>query len=226
MPRESINPAKEQQLERLLIDGVTKLDLLLNVEQIKNLLLFVNLVAKWNATHNLTAINDAEEVVIKHLLDSLSVHPYFDKQKYLTDQPLHIADIGCGAGLPSVPLAIVYPMAHFTLIDANFKKIAFLNEAKRQLNLQNINPIHGRVEQLSDKTFDLVTCRAFSSLSNFVNMTQHLLDTNGIWLALKGENPEAELAELKEMNSNLKIEVQAIDVPYLKAARHMVVIQP
>lgn len=150
------------------------------------LLNYVLLLNKWNTAYNLTAIRDLPAMIHKHILDSLAILPWIQGQ--------HLIDVGTGAGLPGIPLAITKPEFHFVLLDSNGKKIRFLNEVKRQLGLKNLEVIQSRVENYHPtQGFDTVTSRAFSSLEQMVHWTEHLLADQGIWLAMKGRYPDTEL---------------------------------
>jgi 16S rRNA (guanine527-N7)-methyltransferase len=152
---------------------------------------YLLLLDKWNAAYNLTAIRDLESMINKHLLDSLAVVPWINGSRVL--------DVGTGAGLPGIPLAIAQPDTHVTLLDSNGKKVRFLQEVKRQLGLTNIEIVQFRVENYHPtQGFDTVTSRAFSSLEQMVHWTQHLIDEHGIWLAMKGRCPDEELAVLNK----------------------------
>ena len=184
-------------------------------EQIKLCEDYLSLLDKWNRVYNLTSIQTLEERVTKHLLDSFSVAPYIKGKRIL--------DVGSGAGLPGIPLAIYYPDYLFTLLDANSKKTAFLAQCRRSLNLTNIDVIHHRIENYQVKdAFDSIICRAFSSLSDFVAQTRHLLADDGILLAMKGQYPQQELAELAQ--HGVIYQTHRLDVPGLDAQRHMVII--
>lgn len=156
----------------------------------KPLFHYLSLLNKWNAAYNLTAIRDLDSMISKHLLDSLAIIPWLKGSRIL--------DVGTGAGLPGIPLAIAQPDRQFTLLDSNGKKVRFLQEVKRHLSLNNLEVVQFRVENYHpDQGFDTVTSRAFSSLEQMVHWTQHLIAKQGIWLAMKGRCPDEELAALK-----------------------------
>ena len=147
---------------------------------------YLLLLNKWNAAYNLTAVRDLHSMVSKHVLDSLAILPWIKGNTIL--------DVGTGAGLPGIPLAIAKPDIQFVLLDSNGKKIRFLKEVKRQLNLSNIEIIELRVENYHPaQGFDTVISRAFSSLEQMIHWTQHLVAKEGIWLAMKGRYPDTEL---------------------------------
>ncbi|CAM2744516.1 16S rRNA (guanine(527)-N(7))-methyltransferase RsmG [Legionella worsleiensis] len=152
---------------------------------------YLLLLKKWNTAYNLTAVRKPEEMISKHLLDSLAVIPWLKGTRIL--------DVGTGAGLPGVPLAIAQPDKQFVLLDSNGKKIRFLNEVKRQLDLENLEIVQSRVENYHPaRGFDTVTSRAFSSLDQMIYWTQHLIADNGIWLAMKGRYPDTELSMIHQ----------------------------
>lgn len=153
------------------------------------LMQYLLLLQKWNAAYNLTAIRDIESMVTKHLLDSLAILPFIHGTRIL--------DVGTGAGLPGIPLALAKPNLHYVLLDSNGKKIRFLHEAKRQLDLKNTEIVEFRVENYRPtQGFDTVLSRAFSDIEDMLHKTSHLIAEQGIWLAMKGRYPEAELAKL------------------------------
>lgn len=165
-----------------------------NIQQqtlIPSLAHYLQLLQQWNSVHNLTAITDPEQMVILHILDSLAISPYLYGQRLL--------DVGTGAGLPGIPLALKHPEKEFTLLDSNSKKTRFLTQVKHELQIKNINIIHSRVEDFHpDKNFDSILSRAFSSLEVMLQTTQHLLAAGGQFLAMKGIYPEEELKAIPE----------------------------
>jgi len=168
--------------------GIADLDLKLNSETQQKLLDYLALLQKWNKTFNLTAIRDAEQMLRYHLLDSLAVLPYLWPGRWL--------DVGCGAGLPGLVLAVARPDWQFTLLDSNSKKTSFVQQAGIEMDLQNIEVRCERVEKMqSDIKFDGIISRAFAETADFVTQTRHLLAENGRWAAMKG-TPEQELQHL------------------------------
>ncbi|QEY50037.1 16S rRNA (guanine(527)-N(7))-methyltransferase RsmG [Legionella longbeachae] len=152
---------------------------------------YLFLLNKWNAAYNLTAIRDVEAMVGKHILDSLAILPWLKGNR--------IIDVGTGAGLPGIPLALAKPEINFVLLDSNGKKTRFLNEVKRQLNLENLEIVQIRVENYHPtQGFDTVLSRAFSSLGQMIQWTRHLIADEGIWLAMKGRFPDIELNDIKQ----------------------------
>jgi 16S rRNA (guanine527-N7)-methyltransferase len=154
------------------------------------LLQYLQLLNKWNDAYNLTAIRQMDEMVNKHLMDSLAILPWLEGKR--------IIDVGTGAGLPGIPLAIAKPELQFVLLDSNGKKTRFLNEVKRQLQLSNVEIVQFRVENYHPEPgFDTVLSRAFSSLDQMIHWTQHLIVPGGVWLAMKGKVPEDELSSIE-----------------------------
>jgi len=174
-----------------LRQGAKSLGLLLEAEQEQRLLRLVALLTKWNRAFNLTAVRDPLEMVSRHLLDSLAVLPYLTGQRCL--------DMGTGPGFPGIPLAIMRPDMSFVLLDSNGKKIRFVRQAMLELGLENVEPVHARVEVYqAEAPFDLLISRAFTSLPDMLKLTRHLRGEQGVLLAMKAKVPVAELAGLKE----------------------------
>lgn len=182
-------------------------------KQLKQFSQYLDLLIKWNQTYNLTAITKPDEMVIRHILDSLAVNPFLLGSL--------ICDVGSGAGLPGIPLAIINHDKNFTLIDSNNKKIHFLTQVKIELKLNNVEIIHARVEKYQPKNcYNTIVSRAFSSINDMLLQTQHLCCSGGIFLAMKGTYPEKELAELK---TDFELEwIKKIKIPGLDAQRHLV----
>ena len=200
------------QHHELLRRGAEKLSLPISDKQVDQLLQFAELILKWNQTHNLTAITNPDKVVSKHLLDSLSICSSFPEGGAL--------DVGSGAGLPGVPLAIINGHQNFTLVDSSLKRIAFIKEVKRKLALTNITAVHSRIEDFNDGEFDVITSRAFSSLDTMLKQTEHLLAKDGCWFAMKGTLPAEEISQINDgftVQKTIKI-----SVPSLNAERHVI----
>lgn len=184
--------------------------------QAELLLAYLNLIEKWNRVHNLTAVRDPEKMLSHHILDSLSVQPYITCNNLL--------DVGSGAGLPGIPLAIINPDIKITLADSNKKKSTFQSQAIIELGLSNVAVISGRIEaSRPDTRFDGIISRAFSEIKLFVDLTRHLLANDGYWYAMKGILPEAELAALPEDVSVFSM--HELNVDLLKAKRHLVILK-
>ena len=201
---------------RQLAAGITALNLDIGEPQQQKLLAYLALLQKWNKTYNLTALRDEAKMVSHHLLDSLTLLPYIRNAQTL-------ADIGSGGGMPGIPAAICRPDLQMTLVDANTKKTAFLQQAAIELGLDNVSVFAGRVENLH-QTADIITSRAFAELADFVSLTRHLLHENSIWAAMKGAYPQDELFRLPE---NVEAyQTDRLSVPMLDAERHMVLLRP
>ncbi|KGI76698.1 16S rRNA (guanine(527)-N(7))-methyltransferase RsmG [Oleiagrimonas soli] len=200
-------------LQTRLDQGLAALGQTLSDDVRAQLIDYVALLARWNASYNLTAVRDPLEMVTRHLLDSLSIVPYVEGAT--------LADVGSGAGLPGLVLAIVAPQRAVTLIDTNGKKSRFQREAVRSLRLDNVEVIHARVEQV-EGTFDCVTARAFASLADMLTWGGHLLAADGRWLAMKGRRPDDELAALPD---GFRLEREhEVPVPGLDAERRLLVL--
>ncbi len=195
---------------KILASGLQALNLALNAQQVEQLLDFIRLIEKWNKAYNLTAIHGREDMVRLHLLDSLAIASFIEGKR--------VIDIGTGAGLPGIPLAICLPEIKFTLLDSNAKKTRFVQQAILELKLENAAVYHQRVENYKpEQLFNTATTRAFASLSDIVKLTAHLLDKDGVLLAMKGQKPEAELAQV-----NAKTTLIPVNVPGCEAERCLV----
>jgi 16S rRNA (guanine527-N7)-methyltransferase len=194
--------------------GVAELGLAPSAHAVEQLLDYLELLSRWNAAYNLTAVRDPLAMVTSHLLDSLAVAHLVRGER--------LADIGSGAGLPGIPLAILAPERRVTLVDANGKKTRFLREAVRALRLLNVRIEAQRVENVSGE-FDTVTARAFASIADMLRLAGHLLAADGMLLALKGQLHKEEILGLPE--GYVVSDVKALRVPGLAAARHAVIIQ-
>ena len=197
--------------------GLDALGIDLPENGIDKLLIYVALLVKWNSTYNLTAIRDRDEMVTQHLLDSLAILPYLSEVK-------NLADIGSGAGLPGIPLAIARPDLQVTLIDSVKKKSAFQQQAKIDLRLENVSIYSGRIEDFEELgMFDAVTARAFSSLPLLVKVGAPLLRSGARIYAMKGVLPQEEIADLP---SGWRIATShRLQVPGLDAERHLLVLE-
>ena len=173
-------------LETKLAAGLAAMNLQLPAESQQKLLAYIGLLQKWNSTYNLTALRDPLRMDSHHLLDSLTLLPYLDGASGLID-------VGSGGGMPGIPVAIARPDLAVTLLDANTKKTAFLQQAVIELGLDNVTVSSCRVEKLTDRQADVVTSRAFAELGDFVSLSRHLLKDGGRWAAMKGVYPYEEL---------------------------------
>ncbi len=196
--------------------GIAALGLNTPAASQRKLLDYIELIARWNRVHNLTAIRDPLQMVSHHLLDSLAVVPHVAAQQVL--------DVGSGAGLPGIPLAIQWPQAQVTLLDANHKKAAFMRQALIELGINNAVVICERIENWRPtRAFELVITRAFSAINKFVAQAGHTCLPGGMLAAMKGTDPAAELAQLPPEFRVRKIVPLA--VPGLDAERHLVIIE-
>jgi 16S rRNA (guanine527-N7)-methyltransferase len=202
-----------QDLQTRLERGIAALGVQLPDGAVDRLLDYQALLARWNATYNLTAVRDPGEMVSRHLVDSLAILPYVQGDT--------LADLGTGPGLPGIPLAIAKPELQVLLVDSNGKKVRFLREAIRSLKLENVRAVQSRVEEV-EGPFDCITARAFASLEDMLAWGGHLLTKDGIWLAMKGKHPDEELPGVPA-----GFEVRAIHtlaVPDVGGERHLVVL--
>jgi 16S rRNA (guanine527-N7)-methyltransferase len=212
------------QLVKELEAGLDWQSIQLSNLQIEQLIDYIDLLAKWNKVYNLTSITDKSQMIILHLLDSLSILSQINKISSQLNYPLTIADVGTGGGLPGIPLAICLPDVTFTLLDARDKKIRFLQQVVSQLKLGNVQPIHSRVEKyIPQSQFDIVITRAFSSIKDMLGICSHLCHTNGSFLAMKGKEPLAEINQLPDEFEMLSMEV--LKVYKLDALRHLIILQ-
>jgi 16S rRNA (guanine527-N7)-methyltransferase len=187
------------------------------------LLTYLALLQRWNTTYNLTAMRDAAQMLTQHVADCMAVVAPLKRQLGATPHP-RLLDVGSGAGLPGVVLAALIPGLSVTCVDSVGKKAAFVRQAATELGLANLHADHGRVEQLAAEPFTVITSRAFSSLSDFVAGTSQLLAPEGVWMAMKGKRPDAEIAELPE--SVRVFHVEPLSVPGLTGQRCLVWVRP
>lgn len=197
--------------------------LALTAAQIEGLSSYAALLRRWNRVYNLTAIDAAEQVLSHHLLDSLAiVRPLQAVAGRIGRPDPRVLDVGSGAGLPGLPLAIACPQVDITLIDAVGKKCAFLTQVVVELRLSNVTVRHGRVERLAGE-FDLIASRAFAAATDLVRLTRHLLAPGGRWLAMKGHVDPVETAALP---AGVRVEdVLSLAVPGLAGQRHLLILK-
>ncbi|MEM5448915.1 16S rRNA (guanine(527)-N(7))-methyltransferase RsmG [Paraburkholderia guartelaensis] len=212
--------ADRDALARLLKEGAQALGVELTERQHEQLLDYVALLAKWNAVYNLTAIRDPRQMLIQHILDSLSIVPHLPARADAT-----VLDVGSGGGLPGIVLAIVRPDWQVTLNDIVQKKSAFQSQAKAELGLANLSVVTGRVESLRpgievSKKFDLIVSRAFADLADFVTLARHLVAEGGAIWAMKGVHPEGEIERLPAGTRALN--TIRLSVPMLDAERRLI----
>jgi len=199
------------ELGRHLADGITALKIPFTSEQHERLLAFLRLIQKWSRVYNLTAIRDLRTGVDLHLLDSLTVWPYLRGGRVL--------DIGTGAGLPGIPLAIMSDDRHFVLLDSNAKKTRFVQQAVIELGLSNVEVVTTRVENYRpERAFDTVLARAYANLAEILAATRRMLAPRGVILAQKGQLPEEEVQTLKDCT----VETRMLNIPGLDVERHLI----
>jgi len=215
----SNKPISEEQSENLrkkISQGIDTLGLDISEEKIDALLAYLKLFHKWNKTYNLSAVRKPEDMVHRHLLDSLSVVKHIQAER--------IIDVGTGGGLPGIPLAIIFPDKKFTLLDSNGKKTRFLFQVKTSLKLTNLNIENCRVEAYQPSIkYNAVVSRAFASIKDMLDGCHHLLTRDGVFLAMKGQFPEEELSVLEKHYK--VVDSFELTVPGSEGERHLLVIE-
>ena len=215
MRKQGSNTVPSEHWPRQLADGLGNMGIVLSPTQQQTLLDYLALLCKWNSAYNLTAVRDPHQVVSRQLLDSLSILPWIRGPRIL--------DVGTGAGLPGIPLAIALPDEQFLLLDSNGKKTRFVRQAILELGLENVRVDQQRVEAMRDPHgFDTITSRAFTDLHRMLDLTRHLHAHGGRWAAMK-----ASLQELstQPLPPGLAREVIPLSVPGSEGVRHLVMIQ-
>jgi len=192
--------------------GCAELQLPLSDQQKTLLLDYLALLQKWNKVYNLTSVRDPHSMLTRHILDSLSLIPYLNGDSLL--------DVGSGAGLPGIPIAICFPQMSITLLDSNIKKTRFLQQVKAELKLNNVTVVHGRVEQITLPKFDVVTARAFATIAEIIDLAARHCDDAGSLVLMKGVYPEQELAAVQ--NGFKLQDIVTLNVPGDQAERHLV----
>ena len=217
--------ALENDLRSTLLSGLAALQLELSEQQISQLLAYQEMIGKWTKVYNLTSVRNPSEMMTHHLLDSLSVVPAL--QRYLQGAGLAqgsgLLDVGSGAGLPGVVIAICCPAVNVTCVDTVAKKAAFIKQAALALKLPNLAGLHARVESIT-KPFDLICSRAFASLADFTNWSVGALAQQGVWMAMKGRHPTDELLNLPK--NIAMFHVEQLKVPGLEAERCVLWLRP
>jgi 16S rRNA (guanine527-N7)-methyltransferase len=202
---------------RLKLDAlIAQTDLEVSDQQRDLLVGYVEMLNKWNKAYNLTSVRNPEEMLVKHILDSIIVSTHLQGERFI--------DVGTGPGLPGIPLAIMCPEKQFFLLDSLGKRIRFIKQALHELKIENVTPIQSRVEEFQpEEKFDAVLSRAFASMVDMVNWCHHLPKSEtGLFLALKGQLPQSEIEELPEWCS--VTDVKALNVPELEGERHLVIL--
>ena len=205
----------------VLRSGATELGLELRDAQFEQLLGYLALIQKWNKVYNLTAVRDPQEMLTHHLLDSLTaIAPLV---RHTRGQPAKVLDVGSGGGLPGIVLAICRPELDVSCVDTVGKKAAFIQQVAASLKLPNLHGVHARVESLSGP-FDVICCRALASLPDFVSWSRGALAEQGVWMAMKGKHPQAEIDALP---ADVQVfHVEPLNVPGLDVERCMVWMRP
>ncbi|MDO6718930.1 16S rRNA (guanine(527)-N(7))-methyltransferase RsmG [Psychrosphaera sp. 1_MG-2023] len=206
-------------LKNKLTKLIAQTDLKISDLQIDQLVAYVELLHKWNKAYNLTSVREPEQMLIKHIMDSLVVSPHLLS---VTDINNKFIDVGTGPGLPGIPLAIINPDLEFTLLDSLGKRVRFMTQVKLDLGLKNIIPVQSRVEDFEGE-FAGVLSRAFASISDMVNWSRHLVAPNGRFFALKGQLAQEEIEALPDF---VKVDsIAPLVVPNLNAERHLVLLK-
>lgn len=200
----------------LLRKGASELGVDLSDRQSEQLLAYGALILKWNKVYNLTALRDPAAVLTHHLLDSISVIAPLHREH---PEPAKLLDVGSGAGLPGVVIAVLRPDVDVTCLDAVAKKVAFVQQTAAELKLPNLRGLHARVESLQG-SYDIISSRAFASLPDFIDGSAQLLAPEGCWMAMKGKMPDEEIAQLKARVDVFHVE--QLTVPGLDAERCIV----
>ncbi len=212
---ESMHTDMKDDEFNLLKNGAEALSLDVREHALRQIRHYLDLMLHWNKKINLTAIQDRQQMLHAHILDSFSLIPQLMGSSSLLD-------VGTGAGLPGIPVAVWRPELTVTLIESNGKKVAFLNQCKIELELDNLTVVEGRVEQWhpEGKSFDTIVCRAFSDLAQFVSSARHLLAPGGQMIAMKGAVPYDELGRVSTEVAS--VNTLAVTVPGLSAQRHFI----
>ena len=215
--------AGQDTLAAALVTGLSQLQLEASETQRRQLLDHLALVQHWGRIYNLTAIRDGHRMLVHHLIDSLSIVPGLRRhlaERSHREMPQRLLDVGSGAGLPGVAIAIMLPAVEVCCVDTVAKKATFITQVAAELGLANLRAAHARVEAMVDTPYDVITSRAFASLQDFVAWTRHLLAPEGVWLAMKGRIPTTELGLL--VAGVDAFHVEPLRVPGLDAERCLV----
>jgi 16S rRNA (guanine527-N7)-methyltransferase len=205
-----------------LLAGAQALGCPLNDAQADALLAYLGMLQRWNQVYNLTAIRDPQQMLVQHLLDSLTVIAPLNR--VAGHAPLRLLDVGSGGGLPGVVIAVLRPDCQITCVDTVAKKATFIRQVAAELRLPQLVARHARVEQLTDGPYSVITARAFASLADLVKLTRPLLAPEGCWMAMKGQHPQAEIDAL---DTHIDVfHVEQLSVPGLDAERRLVWMRP
>ncbi len=202
----------------LIESGCQKLGIDLSEEQNIQIENYISLLCKWNKVYNLTSIEGLDEIIIRHILDSLAI------TKFIPNSEKKIIDIGSGAGLPGIIIAIVNSNCNVTLLDSSSKRTTFLEQAKIKLTLRNLTVVNQRAEKyIPQESFDIIISRAFADLTKFIKLTEHLLSKSGTILAMKGKLNDSEVSDFDNSCKRFKItKFNKISVPFLNEERHLI----
>ena len=215
----AVRSAPRVELASRLNDGIARLGIDVSAEGRAQLLQYLHLLAKWNAVYNLTSVRDIHDMLAVHLLDALSIVPIVDELA-----PRSVVDVGSGAGIPAIPLAIARPVLKVRSVDAVAKKVGFQLQVKGELRLANLEPLHRRIEDLQPVPVpDLIVSRAYADLAKMLASVEHLVDEQCRILAMKGVRPEAELSAVPA--TWVVVATRTLDVPFLGAERCAVLIR-
>lgn len=207
----------DERRKRLTL-AAEQLDLPIEGSAADRLLCHLDLLQRWNGVYNLTSVRNPQDLLPQHLFDCLAVINPLWRQR--GRQPQRVLDVGSGAGLPGVVIAVMCPWAEVTCVDAVGKKAAFLQQAVSELRLPNLRAVHGRVENITGLVYDVITSRAFASLADFTYLSQAQLAPSGVWMAMKAKQP---LGEIDELNPEITVfHVEHLQVPELDAERCLV----
>lgn len=199
-----------------LQQGLSKLQLSLTDQQCHQLVAYIELMAKWNKAYNLTSVRNPKDMLTKHILDSLAIAPFIKNERYI--------DVGTGPGLPGIPLAIACPNATFTCLDSLGKRVRFMKQVSFELKLKNVEPIQSRVEDFQPiKSYDGVLSRAFASINDMLHWCNHLIDSSGEFLALKGQYPQDELEVIAD--NIMIVSTHQLEIPFLEGERNLIVLK-
>ncbi|MCG7584224.1 16S rRNA (guanine(527)-N(7))-methyltransferase RsmG [Photobacterium sp. OFAV2-7] len=202
-------------MKQRLAQLIAQTDLEVTDQQVEQLVGYVALLHKWNKAYNLTSVRDPQDMLVKHIMDSIVVSTHLDGERFI--------DVGTGPGLPGIPLAIMNPNKDFTLLDSLGKRIRFIRQVIHELGIENVTPVQSRVEEFQPEVgFDAVLSRAFASMNDMVSWCHHLPNRDGCFMALKGQFNQQEVEELPEWCS--VTEVKSLQVPELEGERHLVIL--
>jgi 16S rRNA (guanine527-N7)-methyltransferase len=206
----------ENELLAVLKSSLKNCDLVVTSQQQQQLISYIMLMHKWNKAYNLTSVREPRQMVVKHIVDSIVVAPFLEQLRYI--------DVGTGPGLPGIPLAIMCPDKQFVLLDSLGKRVRFMKQVAYELKIDNIQPVQSRVEDfVPEVKIDGVLSRAFASLKDMLHWCEHLVDSDGVFFALKGQLPVKELDELPSgfvLQDTIKL-----NVPGLDGERHIIKIK-